>query len=53
VLREAGLVEVRDAGRQRLYRLAPRRLQEIAEWAAGFSRFWERGLDRLGKQLGE
>ena len=32
VLREAGLVHVRDAGRQRLYRLDPEPLKAIDDW---------------------
>jgi len=32
VLREAGLVHVRDAGRQRLYRLDPEPLKAIHDW---------------------
>jgi DNA-binding transcriptional ArsR family regulator len=36
VLREAGLVDVRQAGRQRLYRLRAERLETIYTWAARY-----------------
>jgi DNA-binding transcriptional ArsR family regulator len=35
-LREAGLVRARQAGRQRLYRIDPRPLQALYEWAARY-----------------
>ena len=34
VLRQAGLVRQRQAGRQRLYRLDPRPLRQVHAWAA-------------------
>src|SRR5690349_6294366 len=36
VLREVGLVQVRDAGRRRLYRLDPEPLKAIHEWLAPY-----------------
>lgn len=36
ILREAGLVEVRQAGRQRLYRLRAERLEAVYNWAAEY-----------------
>ena len=38
VLREVGLVQVRDAGRQRLYRLDGRPLRPVHEWVQRFER---------------
>ena len=40
VLREVGLVSVREAGQQRLYRLDARGLRPIHEWVGGFEQFW-------------
>ena len=37
VLREAGLVTHKQAGRNRLYRLEPEPLRELVDWAAIFS----------------
>ena len=54
VLREVGLVRVREAGQQRLYALDARGLKPIHEWAGGFERFWNETFDRLNayvKQL--
>ncbi|GGN65505.1 putative transcriptional regulator, ArsR family protein [Actinoplanes lobatus] len=47
VLREVGLVRVREVGKQRLYGLDARGLQPIHEWVGGFERFWAGGFDRL------
>ena len=42
VLREVGLVEVRDVGRQRLYRLDGRPLKPIHDWVRNYAA----GVDR-------
>ncbi|HVY36943.1 MAG TPA: metalloregulator ArsR/SmtB family transcription factor [Polyangia bacterium] len=51
VLQEAELVSVRREGRQRLYRLDPRPLQEVVGWVDAFAAFFERRLDALGEYL--
>jgi DNA-binding transcriptional ArsR family regulator len=53
VLREVGLVSVRSAGRQRLYRLNGEKLKPIHDWVASFERFWEESFDRLAEYLQE
>ncbi|HEY9707180.1 MAG TPA: metalloregulator ArsR/SmtB family transcription factor [Oculatellaceae cyanobacterium] len=53
VLCEAGLVEVRKVGRQRLYRLNPEPLKEVSEWVNPYEQFWQEKLDALGKYLEE
>jgi DNA-binding transcriptional ArsR family regulator len=53
VLREVGLVRVRDSGRQRLYRLDALPLKSIGEWVAGFERLWTERFDRLDAVLAE
>ncbi len=40
VLRQVGLVAVRDQGRQRLYRLNGRALKPIHDWIKGYERMW-------------
>ena len=47
VLREVGLVQVRGAGKQRLYRLDARGLRPVHEWVGGFERLWDEGFERL------
>lgn len=47
VLREVGLVQVRVAGKQRLYGLDARGLRPMHEWLGGFERFWNGSFDRL------
>ena len=47
VLREVGLVSVREAGRQRLYQLDARGLKPIHDWVGGFEEFWSQSFDRL------
>ncbi|HKD00818.1 MAG TPA: metalloregulator ArsR/SmtB family transcription factor [Terriglobales bacterium] len=51
ILREAGLVKKRRAGRQRLYRLKARPLREVYDWVAHYERFWTEKLDALGEHL--
>jgi DNA-binding transcriptional ArsR family regulator len=48
VLREAGLVRVRVAGNQRLYRCDPER---IAELRAALDAFWGDRLDRMRDEV--
>jgi len=47
VLREVGLVEVRDEGRQRVYRLNGRSLQPIHDWVKAYEQSWAERFDRL------
>jgi DNA-binding transcriptional ArsR family regulator len=47
VLREVGAVEVRDEGRQRLYRLNGQALKPIYDWVSGFERTWAERFDQL------
>lgn len=53
VLREVGLVSVRDAGRQRLYKLNAERLRPIYDWVKSFEQFWHESFDRLDEYLQE
>lgn len=53
ILCEAGLVQVRKAGRQRLYRLNPEPLKEVSDWVNHYDQFWQEKLDALGNYLEE
>jgi len=53
VLREVGLVEVRDRGRQRLYRLDGQALKPIHDWVKNYERSWSQRFDRLDLVLEE
>ena len=53
VLREVGLVEVRDEGRQRMYRLNGHPLKPIHDWVKGYERSWSQRFDRLDAVLQE
>ena len=53
VLREVGLVEVRDQGRQRLYGINGRALKPIHDWVKNYERSWSRRFDRLDVLLEE
>lgn len=53
VLREVGLVDVRDDGRRRLYRLNPVPLKPIHEWVRGFEQLWSERFDRMDVVLAE
>ncbi len=53
VLREVGLVRVREEGRQRFYSLDATGLREVHEWTGGFERFWSESFDRLEEYVKE
>ena len=47
VLREVGAVDVREEGRQRLYRLNGHALRPIHDWVKEFERTWTERFDQL------
>jgi DNA-binding transcriptional ArsR family regulator len=53
VLREVGLVEVRDEGRQRIYRLNARPLKPIQAWIKEFEQAIDERYDRLDEVVQE
>lgn len=53
VLRAVGLVEARDDGRHRLYRLNGHALKPIYEWVRPFERSWNQRLDALDELVAE
>ena len=53
VLREVEAVEVRDDGRQRLYRLNGRALKPIYDWVKTYERLWSERFEELDVVLEE
>lgn len=53
VLREVGLVRVREAGRQRLYRLDAGPLRSIADWLRPYERFVSERFDLMDDVIQE
>ena len=53
VLREVGLVEVREEGRQRIYRLNGQPLKPIHDWVKSYEAEWTQRFDRLDVVLEE
>jgi DNA-binding transcriptional ArsR family regulator len=53
VLREVGAVEVRDVGRQRLYRLNGPALKPIHDWVRNYEQTWSERFDQLDVVLEE
>ena len=51
VLREAGLVDVRQDAQRRLYRARLEPLAEIDEWLEPYRRLWEERFDALERHL--
>ncbi len=51
VLREVGLVDVRDLGRQRLYSVNGRALKPIYDWVRSYERMWNERFDALDELL--
>jgi DNA-binding transcriptional ArsR family regulator len=53
VLREVGLVRVRDEGRRRLYSVEGRRLKPIHDWVKTYEQAWSERFEALDDLLGE
>jgi DNA-binding transcriptional ArsR family regulator len=53
VLREVGAVDVRDEGRQRLYRVNGHALKPIHDWVKNYERSWSERFGRLDAVLEE
>ncbi len=51
VLRDAGLVEVRQDAQRRIYTLRPEALVEVDEWLGEYRRLWENRLDALHTEI--
>jgi DNA-binding transcriptional ArsR family regulator len=53
VLREVGAVDVREEGRQRLYRLNGHALKPIHDWVKTYERSWIERFEQLDVVLGD
>ena len=53
VLREAGLVRVRQDAQRRVYALDPGPIAELDAWLDPYRGLWNRSLDALGRRLDE
>ncbi len=53
VLRQVGAVDVRNEGRQRLYRLNGHALKPIHDWVQGYERTWSERFEQLDVVLEE
>lgn len=51
VLREVGLVDVREEGRQRMYKLNGEPLRPIHEWVKNYALAWEERFEALDEVL--
>ena len=51
VLREAGLVDVRQDAQRRIYSLRPEALVELDEWLGPYRRLWEGRLAALHTEI--
>jgi DNA-binding transcriptional ArsR family regulator len=51
VLREAGLVEVRQEAQWRVYRLRPEPLAEVDDWLERYRSLWEQRLNALHTEI--
>ena len=51
VLREVGLVHVRDEGRQRMYGLNAEPLKPIYDWLATYEQWWNKRFDLMDQVL--
>ncbi|WP_369393930.1 ArsR/SmtB family transcription factor [Streptomyces sp. CG1] len=53
VLREAGLVRVRQDAQRRVYALDPAPIAALDAWLEPYRRLWNSSLDALGRRLDE
>src|SRR5919204_4012319 len=53
VLREVGVVDVREEGRQRLYRLNGHALKPIHDWVKNYEQTWSERFDLMDAVLEE
>jgi DNA-binding transcriptional ArsR family regulator len=51
VLREVGVVDVREDGRRRLYRLNGPALKPIHDWVSNYERLWSERFEQLDAVL--
>ena len=51
VLREAGLVEVRQEAQRRVYSLRPEPLAELDKWLGRYRALWQQRLDALHTEV--
>ena len=51
VLREAGLVAVRQEAQRRIYSLRPEALVEVDEWLGDYRALWQNRLDALHTEI--
>jgi DNA-binding transcriptional ArsR family regulator len=51
VLREAGLVDVRQEAQRRVYSLRPQPLAEINDWLSRYLTLWDQRLDALHTEI--
>ena len=51
VLRDAGLVEVRQQAQRRFYSLRPQALAEVDEWLGRYRALWDQRLDALHTEV--
>jgi DNA-binding transcriptional ArsR family regulator len=51
VLREAGLVDVRQEAQRRIYSLRPEGLVEVDEWLEDYRSLWQHRLDALHTEV--
>jgi DNA-binding transcriptional ArsR family regulator len=51
VLREAGLVDVRQEAQRRIYSLRPEGLAEVDDWLGDYRALWQNRLDALHTEI--
>lgn len=51
VLREAGLVDVRQDAQRRIYSIRPEALIEVDEWLGDYRALWQNRLDALHTEI--
>ena len=51
ILTECGIITINRQGREHFCYMQPKKLDEVADWLAGFTKIWEGRFDRLDNLL--
>ena len=53
ILNECGLITTNQVGRERYYKIQPKKLKEVADWIDPFRQMWEDRYHKLDKVLNQ
>ena len=51
ILNECGIIEIEQAGRERICKIQPDRLKQVSDWAGQYEELWIQKIDSFEKYL--